>query len=236
MRGRYSIIGMKPDLVWECRGERSRINREARFEREAFERAGGIAARYAARRSSRSAGSSCRRGCRAMAAGLFGYLGYDMIRLVERLPHVNPDPLGLPDAVMLRPSVVVVLDGVKGEVTVVSPGLGRLGPVGAGGLCAGGRAGDGRGARPRARGAGDARDLGEARAGRRSRCRTSRRPITSRRSRRRRTTSAPGTSSRWCRRSGGRSGSSCRRSRFIVRCGGRTRRPSCSISTSAGSR
>jgi anthranilate synthase component I len=44
-----------------------------------------------------------------------------MIRLVEHLPDVNPDPLGLPDALMLRPTVVAVLDGVKGEVTVVSP-------------------------------------------------------------------------------------------------------------------
>ena len=57
----------------------------------------------------------------AIAAGLFGYLGYDMIRLVEHLPDVNPDPLGLPDAVLMRPSVVAVLDGVKGEVTVVAP-------------------------------------------------------------------------------------------------------------------
>jgi anthranilate synthase component 1 len=55
------------------------------------------------------------------AAGLFGYLGYAMIRLGEHLPDVNPDPLGLPDALMLRPSVIAVLDGVKGEVTVVSP-------------------------------------------------------------------------------------------------------------------
>jgi anthranilate synthase component I len=57
----------------------------------------------------------------AIASGLFGYLGYDMIRLVEHLPNVNPDPLGLPDAVLMRPSVVAVLDGVKGEVTVVAP-------------------------------------------------------------------------------------------------------------------
>jgi anthranilate synthase component 1 len=56
-----------------------------------------------------------------MAAGLFGYLGYDMVRLVEHLPDVNPDPLCIPDAVMLRPSVVLVVDGVKGEVTVVCP-------------------------------------------------------------------------------------------------------------------
>lgn len=44
-----------------------------------------------------------------------------MIRLVEHLPGINPDPLGLPDAVLMRPSVVAVLDGVKGEVTVVAP-------------------------------------------------------------------------------------------------------------------
>ena len=30
VRGRYSIIGMKPDLIWECRGEDSRLNRSAR--------------------------------------------------------------------------------------------------------------------------------------------------------------------------------------------------------------
>jgi anthranilate synthase component 1 len=44
-----------------------------------------------------------------------------MIRLVEHLPDVNADPLGLPDAVLMRPSVVAVLDGVKGEVTLVAP-------------------------------------------------------------------------------------------------------------------
>ena len=72
-------------------------------------------------RSSARAASSCPPELPPMAAGLFGYLGYDMVRLVEHLPHVNPDPLGLPDAIMLRPSVVLIVDGVKGEVTVVSP-------------------------------------------------------------------------------------------------------------------
>ena len=29
VRGRYSIIGMKPDLIWKCHGEASQINTEA---------------------------------------------------------------------------------------------------------------------------------------------------------------------------------------------------------------
>ncbi|MEL6644590.1 MAG: anthranilate synthase component I [Pseudomonadota bacterium] len=120
VRGRYSIIGMKPDLIWECRGETSRINREARFDRESFQELEGspLDTLRAVIGESQIALPDDLPGA---AAGLFGYLGYDMIRLVEHLPDVNPDPLGLPDAVMLRPSVVAVLDGVKGDVTVVSP-------------------------------------------------------------------------------------------------------------------
>ncbi|MGB8623315.1 MAG: anthranilate synthase component I, partial [Paracoccaceae bacterium] len=120
VRGRYSVVGLKPDLIWECRNGASRINRDARFDPDAFEAQEGhpldtLRALIAESRIDMPEGLP------AIAAGLFGYLGYDMIRLVERLPDVNPDPLDLPDAVLLRPSVVAVLDGVKGEVTVVSP-------------------------------------------------------------------------------------------------------------------
>ncbi len=120
VRGRYSIIGLKPDLIWDCHGTRSRLNRSARFDPAAFDDLDGdpLDTLRAVIAESRI---DLPDDLPAASAGLFGYLGYDMIRLVEHLPDVNPDPLGLPDAVMLRPSVVAVLDGVKGEVTVVSP-------------------------------------------------------------------------------------------------------------------
>ncbi len=120
LRGRYSIIGMKPDLIWRCRGETAEINRSARIDRNSFtpETAPPLESLRALIAESRI---GIPPGLPAAAAGLFGYLGYDMVRLVEHLPHSNPDPLGVPDAVLLRPSVVVVLDGVKGEVIVVAP-------------------------------------------------------------------------------------------------------------------
>ena len=120
VRGRYSVVGMKPDLIWRCRGTRSEINREARFDATAFQPQEGhpLTTLRALIAESRI---ELPEGMPAIAAGLFGYLGYDMIRLVEHLPDVNPDPLGLPDAVLMRPSVVAVLDGVKGEVTLVAP-------------------------------------------------------------------------------------------------------------------
>ncbi len=120
VRGRYSIIGMKPDLVWQCHGDAARVNRQARFDAQAFEPmdADPLTALRAILDESRI---DLPDGLPQASAGLFGYLGYDMIRLVEHLPDVNPDPLGLPDATLIRPSVVAVLDGVKGEVIVVSP-------------------------------------------------------------------------------------------------------------------
>ncbi|MBF9061428.1 anthranilate synthase component I [Rhodobacterales bacterium HKCCSP123] len=120
VRGRYSIIGCKPDLIWECQGEASRLNRSARYDREAFEPCAEPPLQ-AIRSLLAESAIDMPDDLPGAAAGLFGYLGYDMIRLVEHLPDVNPDPLGLPDAVLMRPSVIAVLDGVKGEVTVVSP-------------------------------------------------------------------------------------------------------------------
>ena len=120
VRGRYSIIGMKPDVIWRCHATQSQINRAARYDPDAFE--DQVDAPLTALRALIAESKiDLPADLPQAAARLFGYLGYDMIRLVEHLPNVNPDPLGLPDAVMMRPSVVAVLDGVKGEVTVVSP-------------------------------------------------------------------------------------------------------------------
>ncbi|WP_347836381.1 anthranilate synthase component I [uncultured Planktomarina sp.] len=120
VRGRYSIVGLKPDLVWRCRGTTSELNREARYDANSF-----VPQKGNPLDELRALIEECRidmpADLPAAAAGLFGYLGYDMIRLVEHLPNINPDPIGVPDAVMIRPTVVAVLDGVKGEVTLVSP-------------------------------------------------------------------------------------------------------------------
>ena len=120
VRGRYSIVGMNPDLIWECRGTTSRVNRNARFDDAGFTEI-DTDPLTALRGLIAESKIDLPADLPAASAGLFGYLGYDMIRLVEHLPDVNPDPLGLPDAMMLRPSVVAVLDGVKGDVILVAP-------------------------------------------------------------------------------------------------------------------
>ncbi|MEO1291836.1 MAG: anthranilate synthase component I [Pseudomonadota bacterium] len=119
-RGRYSIIGWKPDLIWRCHGDKAELNRSAAWDRAAFESQedGSLAS---LRSLIDESAFDLPEGLPAAAAGLFGYLGYDMVRLVERLPDANPDTLGLPDAIMLRPSLVAVVDNAFDTVTLVTP-------------------------------------------------------------------------------------------------------------------
>ncbi|GJD54394.1 anthranilate synthase component I [Methylobacterium dankookense] len=119
VRGRYSMIGLDPDLIWRCRDgrpERTHGPDLARFEPDARKPLESLRALIA-----ESAIGDAGEDLPPMAAGLFGYLGYDMVRAMERLPEPNPDPLGVPDAVMIRPRTMVVFDAVRDLITVVCP-------------------------------------------------------------------------------------------------------------------
>jgi len=121
-RGRYSIICVKPDLIWRCRDGKAEINRAARSRPAAFE-----PAEFADQplRSLRALVKATEMelppALPPMAVGLFGYLGYDMVRLIEKLGPPPPDPLDLPDAILIRPTITAIFDNVRDEITIVSP-------------------------------------------------------------------------------------------------------------------
>ena len=120
LRGRYSIIGLDPDLVWRARGRQAEINRTARSRRNRFAPCNEppLSALRALIAESRI---ELPEALPPMAAGIFGYLGYDMVRLMEELPTPNPDPIGIADAMLLRPTIVMVFDSVTDTITVVTP-------------------------------------------------------------------------------------------------------------------
>ena len=119
-RGRHSIIGIEPDLIWRANGGVAQVNRTARTQTDAYTPCPEppLQALRALIAESRIALPDS---LPPMAAGVFGYLGYDMVRLMEELPPANPDPVGIPDAVMVRPTIIVVFDTVKDTITVVTP-------------------------------------------------------------------------------------------------------------------
>jgi anthranilate synthase component 1 len=119
-RGRYSIIGLKPDLIWRCRGDIAEINRQALGDRHEFLPTGQKPL-DSLRALIGETKMDLPDGVPPMAVGLFGYLGYDMVRQIENLPNVPPDKLGLPDAILLRPTITAIFDTVKDEILVVTP-------------------------------------------------------------------------------------------------------------------
>ncbi len=121
-RGRYSVIVRDPDLVWRARGEAAECARGAdAVAGDAFAPEPGAPA-DTLRRLVAEAALAPPPGLPPMAAGLFGVLGYDAVRWLEStLGAPNPDPLALPDAVMMRPRLVAIFDSVHGEIVLSTP-------------------------------------------------------------------------------------------------------------------
>ena len=115
-RGRYSVIGLLPDMIWRCDDGVVGVSRGGSgFVAESTPPLDSLRALIRDSRLELPAGLP------PMVAGLFGYLGYDMVRQMERLPHPPADDLGLPEAVLLRPSLFAIFDNVRDELTLAAP-------------------------------------------------------------------------------------------------------------------
>ena len=234
VRGRYSIIGIEPDLIFRAFGERAEVNADPRNRRDAYETMAEPSL-DALRRLIAESRIKLPEELPPMAAGIFGYLGYDMVRQMEDLGPANPDALGLPDAILIRPTTIVIFDSVKDELTIVTP---VRAAAGVGAELAHARAVD------RLTAVVDALDTPARQVGRRPRGRPrhaghlehAARALSRDGQRAPRNTSPPATSSRSCCRSVSRRRSPCRPSRSTARCAGSTRRPISTTSTSAASR
>ena len=123
LRGRYSMIGLKPDLIWRVEAGKAAVNRKALIDPDGAFTPLDSHPLKALRAVLAELRIDLPADLPPMAAGLFGYMGYDMVRAMEHLPAGHPDPVDVPDAVLVRPTVMAIFDAVKDEVTVVTPSI-----------------------------------------------------------------------------------------------------------------
>ncbi|MEQ5786601.1 chorismate-binding protein [Erythrobacter sp. NFXS35] len=121
VRGRYSLLGLDPDLVFRATGNTAAINCDWRTDRDAFAACAGDALGEL-----RNLAAACRidpmpEGLPPALACLVGYLGYETIGLVETLPRAADSPLELPDMLFVRPTVILVFDGLTNALFAVAP-------------------------------------------------------------------------------------------------------------------
>ena len=120
VRGRYSVIGLRPDVIWRAEGSKAEINRGALLPESTFEALPGNTLE-ALRNFLAESHIDLPEELPPMAAGVFGYMGYDTVRLIERLPGAGEDVLEVPDGILIRPTVMVIFDSVKDEMVIVTP-------------------------------------------------------------------------------------------------------------------
>jgi anthranilate synthase component I len=58
-----------------------------------------------------------------LTGGLVGYLGYDVVRRLERLPSTSADDLGMPELAMMLVTDLAVLDHTDGSVLLIANAL-----------------------------------------------------------------------------------------------------------------
>ena len=121
VRGRYSLLGLDPDLVFRASGNAAAINRDWRHDRAAF-----VPCEGEALAELRALAAACRidpmpDGLPPALACLVGYLGYETIGLVETLPRAADSPLELPDMLFVRPTVILVFDGLTNALFAIAP-------------------------------------------------------------------------------------------------------------------
>lgn len=121
IRGRYSLVGLDPDLVFRAHGRQAEVNRDWRGNRD------GFACLDAEPLSAlRALVEECRFDVPdplpPALSCLVGYFGYETIALVEpTIGRPAANPLDVPDMLFVRPALVLVFDRLKDALFCVAP-------------------------------------------------------------------------------------------------------------------
>ena len=115
LRGRYSLLGCDPDIIWKVENNKASIeyqdeNYKYQISNEPIESLKNIVEL-----------SKFDKGDIAVPyPTLVGYLGYPMIKYMEKISLENDDNINIPDSVLIRPKIVAVFDNIKDTITVMT--------------------------------------------------------------------------------------------------------------------
>jgi anthranilate synthase component 1 len=120
VRGRYSMLGLDPDLMFRATGATCEVNRQWQHDQQAFEPLPGDSLAEL-----RALAESCRiampKELPPALTCLVGYFGYETIGLVEKLPRAPQSDLHLPDMLFARPTLVLVFDRLSDNLFCIAP-------------------------------------------------------------------------------------------------------------------
>ncbi len=118
--GRYSFIGLDPLVTFESRGREIRIARRGQVETRQGDPLAALQALLASFNACSASMACDPELLPRFFGGAVGFLGYDMVRFMERLPEINPSLGELPDSAFMVPRIVLIYDNLRQTLTVVN--------------------------------------------------------------------------------------------------------------------
>ena len=119
-RGRYSIIGAEPDLIWKCNNGTAYIKKIiANKSLDFIEQKDPPL--ISLKKIINCSKIKIPKNLPPMASGLIGYLSYETIELYEELPKRKKKTIHVPDGFFIRPTLMAIFDSIKNEVLFVCP-------------------------------------------------------------------------------------------------------------------
>ena len=118
--GRYSFIGFDPIVTFASRGTRITITRKGRVDEQQGD---PLAALQHLLKSFNACNSEMACDPELLPrffGGAVGFLGYDMVRFMERLPESNPPLAQFPESAFMVPRTVLIYDNLRQLLTVVN--------------------------------------------------------------------------------------------------------------------
>ena len=117
VRGRFSVIAIEPDLIWSCDQEkawRAHPNGDVigNADDDPFQ---------SLRQLIEDSRVDVPEDLPAMAAGVFGYFGYEMVKHMDQIPISNPQLIDVDTSRLMRPTIVVIFDRLKDQMLICTP-------------------------------------------------------------------------------------------------------------------
>ena len=124
-KGRFSVIGLMPDLIWKCQDQKSflgKVDDDFKMDDQDGNPLENLRSLINESQINQIELSDLVKEIPAMSSGIFGYMGYDMVRLMEKLPDLNHrDEIQIPDSIFIRPQIIIIFDNLFDHALICAP-------------------------------------------------------------------------------------------------------------------
>ena len=115
--GRYSLLGVNPDLIWECKNKNIKIQY---IDKKKIIKNNKLSPLKSLKKLLKNSLIPRDKSLPPFPT-LVGYVGYPMIKHMEKINLTNPDTINISDSIFIRPKLVAIFDNISNKISLMTP-------------------------------------------------------------------------------------------------------------------